>query len=604
MNQNTVTGNENQEKKSRQVLRAEKRKAEKAEHHAEIVANRIKQILDHQVQEICGMSFPDTLKNALVLLLLDIIELQAQSDFFSDLKGFSEDAMELLRELDHERTPSTEELINALDEKPHTDDRFMKIPSSLPGFLSESADEICEGEETIYLLKGSIVHHEMTACPRCGAKMWRDDRKGKIVALQHIPMGNCQTKVLFRKFRKRCSNPDCNYAPYEKVDFQADHHLITRPLQRYIELLLEFGHTNKEIARMTGVNEHLVKSIDKTRLVEKYTELKDGKRRLKQPTQNARILMIDEFLLHRGYQYATIIINGETGEALWLQQGKKKQVVYEFMEHVGKAFMEQVEAVACDMNSDFSEAFAEKYPHIRIVYDYFHIVKNFNDKVISEVRKEEQARLLREGRIPEAKRLKRSRYIVTASRRKLKQEDEKAEKEQPLQKGSELFHSPAARRTGGKLKRYEEIIAENKLLFICDVIKQLLEQAYSYRGKTITDRLQMGRCISRIVRLCRETKNAHFLWFAKLLETHRKGIVAHATYPIASGKMEGTNRKIKTVRRIAYGLPDDEYFFLKIMDFTHESPRQKARGRNRTVLPHAELERRMEDVEELDIEAS
>ena len=68
--------------------------------------------------------------------------------------------------------------------------------------------------------------------------------------------------------------------------------------------------------------------------------------------------------------------------------------------------------------------------------------------------------------------------------------------------------------------------------------------------------------------------------------------------------MEGTNRKIKTVRRIAYGLPDDEYFFLKIMDFTHESPRQKARGKNRTVLPHAELERRMEDVEELGIEAS
>ena len=31
MNQNTVTGNENQEKKSRQVLRAEKRKAEKAD---------------------------------------------------------------------------------------------------------------------------------------------------------------------------------------------------------------------------------------------------------------------------------------------------------------------------------------------------------------------------------------------------------------------------------------------------------------------------------------------------------------------------------------------------------------------------------------------
>ena len=36
-------------------------------------------------------------------------------------------------------------------------------------------------------------------------------------------------------------------------------------------------------------------------------------------------------------------------------------------------------------------------PHIRVVFDYFHIVKNFNANVAWEVRKDEQRRLVAEG---------------------------------------------------------------------------------------------------------------------------------------------------------------------------------------------------------------
>ena len=69
--------------------------------------------------------------------------------------------------------------------------------------------------------------------------------------------------------------------------------------------------------------------------------------------------------------------------------------------------MDQVEAVACDMNSDFQEAFEEKCPHIQPVFDYFHIVKNFIDKVVSEVRKDEQRRLYEEGNVEAARALRR-----------------------------------------------------------------------------------------------------------------------------------------------------------------------------------------------------
>ena len=71
----------------------------------------------------------------------------------------------------------------------------------------------------------------------------------------------------------------------------------------------------------------------------------------------------------------------ETGHILWIAGGKKKQVVYDFIDHVGLKWMDQVEAVACDMNSDFQEAFEEKCPHIQPVFDYFHIVKNFCDAI-------------------------------------------------------------------------------------------------------------------------------------------------------------------------------------------------------------------------------
>jgi len=52
--------------------------------------------------------------------------------------------------------------------------------------------------------------------------------------------------------------------------------------------------------------------------------------------------------------------------------------------------------------------------------------------------------------------------------------------------------------------------------------------------------------------------------FAKMLDSRRDGILAHCKYKINNGRIEGTNNKIKVVKRKAYGFHDDEYFILKI----------------------------------------
>ncbi len=45
------------------------------------------------------------------------------------------------------------------------------------------------------------------------------------------------------------------------------------------------------------------------------------------------------------------------------------------------------------MNEGCVSAFLDKNPWIIIAYDHFHIIKNFNDKVVAMVRKDEQRRL-------------------------------------------------------------------------------------------------------------------------------------------------------------------------------------------------------------------
>ena len=255
----------------------------------------------------------------------------------------------------------------------------------------------------------------------------------------------------------------------------------------------------------------------------------------------------------------------ETGHILWIAKGKKKQVVYDFIDHVGLEWMESVEAVACDMNSDFQEAFEERCEWIQPVFDYFHIVKNFNEKVVAEVRKDEQRRLLEQGDVEGAKALKRTKYILTSNRSTLQKKDREAAEGKVIHKGSDLFGIPSIVRNSGYEAKYDQLLQDNKLFFTLDLVKEKLSEAYR-----MTDESKMADAISDIIDMCDATGNKHFKWFGKLLDSHFEGVIAHATYKISAGKIEGINQRIKTIRRHGYGYPDDEYFFLKLFDMSRQ----------------------------------
>ena len=405
------------------------------------------------------------------------------------------------------------------------------IPSFLEGFQSTNTTiGRTIDDRSIYLIDGIISSPGSCICQKCGKKMHSHDVYD--VSLRHIPFGGDLSAVRFQKRRYEC--PSCGAKAIQDVPFQAEGHRITSQLEAYCRDLLSLGLTNKTVSRLTGLGRNVVKEIDRERLQELYC---DAKGEWRVPDETPSAIGIDEFKLHDGHRYATVVISMETGHVLYLAKGKKKQVVHDFIDFVGEGWMDHVEAVCCDMNSDFQEAFEERCTHIQCVFDFFHIKKNLNDKVISEVRKDEQRRLVSEGKDEEARSLKKSKFILTSSR-------------STLEEGNP-----------SRLERYERIISENRLLFAADIVKEKLTYAYS-----LDDECLMADQIIGIIDLCRGTGNSHFRWFANLLENHFEGIIAHATYRLSSSRVEGTNNLVKTVRRQAYGYPDDDYFFLKIFD--------------------------------------
>jgi len=62
----------------------------------------------------------------------------------------------------------------------------------------------------------------------------------------------------------------------------------------------------------------------------------------------------------------------------------------------------------------------------------------------------------------------------------------------------------------------------------------------------------------------RATGIRQLITMSNTLSLHRQGVLAYYDVPLSTGPLEGTNNKIKTLQRTAYGYRDQELFRLRI----------------------------------------
>jgi transposase len=184
-----------------------------------------------------------------------------------------------------------------------------------------------------------------------------------------------------------------------------------------------------------------------------------------------------------------------------------------------------------DMHTPFIFEVKAHCPNAEIVFDLFHVVAKYGREVIDRVRLDEANRLKRDK--PARKVIKSSRWLLLRNRENLTRRADRI--------------------------RLSELLHANRAIAKAYLMRDELKHLWTYRTTGWADR-GWAEWYRRAVRSRIEPLST----FAKRLASYAHGIVAHARWPLHTSLLEGINNKIKVIKRMAYGLRDDAYFFLKI----------------------------------------
>lgn len=294
---------------------------------------------------------------------------------------------------------------------------------------------------------------------------------------------------------------------------------VTNRMARYIHELCCLMPID-QVAKHFNLDWKTVKDIDKTFLEEKFGET---------DYTNSGYIAIDEVSVGKHHKYMTVVLDFITGRVIWCGKDRQAETLDEFFKNMPQKDLLNIKAVTMDMWDAYIKSIKKWCPHAVIVFDKFHIIAKFN-KVIDQVRRSEQNR--KDLNKQEKRTLKHSRWIL------LKNWGNLREKEKP---------------------RLEKLLAINENLYKIYILKDELKLIWNAKNSK-----DMAEALDNWCLLALESGLKPVIRFVATVQKYKYGIITYGDCPIHTSKLEGTNNKIKEVKRRAYGYHDINYFKLKI----------------------------------------
>lgn len=359
-------------------------------------------------------------------------------------------------------------------------------------------------------------------CPECNSlnvvKRGSSYRK-----LRAAPIG--LKKVWIRVNIPRIFCLECFCIRRIKINFAEKRRTYTRSFAKYV-LTLTRVMSLKDVASILGVGWDLVKGIYK-----KYLKKRFSKPKLKK----LEYIAIDEISIKKGHRYVTLVMDLKSGAVVFVGDGKGADALKPFWKRL-KSSRAKIKAVATDMGPAYISAVIENLPSTPLVFDRFHVVKLMNEK-LSKIRRSLQKEL-KETMDKDV--IKGTRWLLLKNPSNLS--EDRNEKE-----------------------RLEEALRLNEPLAVAYYMKEDLRQIWNQANKD-----EAAEFLDDWIERAKASGIKQLGTMGKTMAAHRKGILAWYEHPISSGPMEGTNNKIKTMKRQAYGYRDMEFFKLRILGI-HES---------------------------------
>ena len=362
---------------------------------------------------------------------------------------------------------------------------------------------------------------ERLRCSHCrSAEVWAQG--GVERSFRALPIGKQPTFISFKVPRVFCF--PCGKVRQVKIAFADPKKHYTRAFERYA-LDLCRHMTIQDVAKHLVIGWDTIKEIQAKHLQRRF-----GKPKLHKLQQIA----IDEINIGKGHRYLTIVLDLLSGAVVFVGDGKGVDALKPFWKRLRRAHA-KIAAVATDMSAAYTRAVRDNLPRAVHVFDHFHVIKLYNDK-LSAFRRQLFHELTAQGQ----KLLKGIRWLLLKNPENLD-----PTKQEP--------------------QRLERALRLNAPLALAYYLKEDLRQIWLQPTKA-----QARRFLEEWLACARASGLRMLEKFADTLQAHQQGILNYYDYPISTGPLEGTNTKIKLLNRQAYGYRDHAFFKLKILG-AHET---------------------------------
>ncbi len=351
-------------------------------------------------------------------------------------------------------------------------------------------------------------------CPHCGAKMGKN-RTSRQTA-RDLPLGPVRKVILvYEAIQGRCSSCD-RFATIRPPGIPEGGRATWR-LMSLVSCCARFMPLSR-ISEILPVSTATAYRWDKKVLTEELPEPN---------LDELEVLLIDEKSIGKHHDYVTVVLDGQTGELLHMAEGKKKKSLESFFDRLTDEQKCATEAAAMDRAGAYKEVVSEEIPEADIVFDKFHIIKNYHD-VIDEVRRQEWRAASDENK-----------EVVKGQRYNLFRNPENLTEEQ----GQEL----------------EELLQLNENINKVYVMKDKLRKLWGY---VRPDRAE--RYLEHWAQLAKQSTLEPLEEFGSSLLECTEEVVNYFRHEITLGPLEGFNNLISRILHRACGYDDLEYMFLKL----------------------------------------
>jgi transposase len=287
---------------------------------------------------------------------------------------------------------------------------------------------------------------------------------------------------------------------------------FTAPLEELAAYLATVtDHT--AVTRLLGISWGAVGAI-----VERVVARKLDPQRL----EGIRWIGVDEFSYRKRHRYLTLVVDHERQRVVWAAKGRGHEALTSFFDALGPERLAALEGATIDMAGGYRKAFAERAPHVAIVFDRFHVQKLASD-ALDEVRRS----LVRTTRDPErARQVKGTRFALLKNPWDLRPEEQ---------------------------QKLSHVQRHNAPLYRAYLLKEMLAQALDYRQpKRARDALDDWLAWASRSRL------RPFVRAARTIREHKDRILEYVRVRLTNGFIEGINNKIRVIARRAYGFHSPE----------------------------------------------